>query len=391
MIRKVIGIDIGKRRMYYCVTNEEGEILEEAAVLNTKSGFEELLELIQKHNCEIIFEATGVYSRRWQYFLELNQMDYVRMNPLQAKKEMDTLRNTKNDRVDARKLAVLQLQHHYQPTYIEDEVYRELRRKGRFYQLINQEKASAKNRVKRLVEETFSNVAAVLNPTTEQLSQVMAVIPHAEILKTKTDDELVALLAETIKQEPTRRRLVQVIRQAASTASVAVPVDSFAVKELRYWAKQVLELDQLKNDIVDDMLAGAGDLEEVDILTSIPGIGNALGINLLAELGDIKRFATPQKLTAFVGLDVRFSDSGEVKTSGFISKRGSSTARKTLYLAFLKIIMMDKTEQFELTRWYRRRTRDMTGNKKKIIVGGMDRTLRLIYHLVTHHERFQLA
>ena len=47
---------------------------------------------------QIIFEATGVYSKRLQSFLDDYGYEYVILNPLKAKKEMDLgLRHNKTD------------------------------------------------------------------------------------------------------------------------------------------------------------------------------------------------------------------------------------------------------------------------------------------------------
>ena len=52
-------------------------------------GFSRLLmDLKTVSNPEIIFEATDVYSRRLQAFLEENSYDYTRLNPLEAKKHL---------------------------------------------------------------------------------------------------------------------------------------------------------------------------------------------------------------------------------------------------------------------------------------------------------------
>lgn len=153
---------------------------------------------------------------------------------------------------------------------------------------------------------------------------------------------------------------------------MSVSSDSFAIDEVRYLAKKILELTELKKQIISEMLEDASELEEVDILASIPGIGKQSAVTLVAELGDIRRFKTPQKLNAFIGIDLRFSDSGQVKTNGFISKRGSSEARKQMYLIFNHLHMVDRHETLKITRWYHRRTLGENGSKKKIIVGGMD-------------------
>ena len=60
-------------------------------------------------------------------------------------------------------------------------------------------------------------------------------------------------------------------------------------------------------------------------------------VSLIAELGDLHRFATSNKLNAFVGIDLRFNDSGDYKSSGFITKRGNTIARKVLFKAISNI------------------------------------------------------
>ena len=118
--------------MNYCLLAGDGEIIVEGQVENSQQGFAIVYELLQKEHAEVIFEATGVYSRRWQYFLEFHETSYVRMNPLAAKKEMDELRNTKNDKIDAKKLAVLQLRNRHESTVMEDNVYRNYVEKAAF-------------------------------------------------------------------------------------------------------------------------------------------------------------------------------------------------------------------------------------------------------------------
>ena len=56
-------------------------------MLNDAIRFNRLLgDLKTIHNPEIIFEATGVYSRRLQAFLEECGYAYTRLKPLEAKK-----------------------------------------------------------------------------------------------------------------------------------------------------------------------------------------------------------------------------------------------------------------------------------------------------------------
>lgn len=85
-MQSVIGIDISKKKMNYCVVTDAGEILEEGNIENNLTGFGKLLPLMLVKYTTVVFEATGVYSRRFQYFLDQNQISYIRMNPLLAKR-----------------------------------------------------------------------------------------------------------------------------------------------------------------------------------------------------------------------------------------------------------------------------------------------------------------
>ncbi|MFX3891440.1 transposase, partial [Streptococcus suis] len=78
-------------------------------ISNDALGFSRLLgDLKTVHKPEIIFEATCVYSRRLQAFLEDNGYSYTRLNPLEAKKHLDSLRVRKTHQIDAEKLAQTQ-------------------------------------------------------------------------------------------------------------------------------------------------------------------------------------------------------------------------------------------------------------------------------------------
>lgn len=70
------------------------------------------------------------------------------------------------------------------------------------------------------------------------------------------------------------------------------------------------------------------------LLASIPGIGVATAAMLVAYVGDINRFSSPEKLVAYIGLDCRVHESGtSIKGKGYISKRGNAHLRFILWNA----------------------------------------------------------
>jgi transposase len=67
------------------------------------------------------------------------------------------------------------------------------------------------------------------------------------------------------------------------------------------------------------------------VLTSLPGIGPVLAARYLAGIGDVSRFPSARHIWAFAGLDLNVSDSGNHRSKGAISQRGSPYLRATLY------------------------------------------------------------
>jgi transposase len=54
----------------------------------------------------------------------------------------------------------------------------------------------------------------------------------------------------------------------------------------------------------------------------VPGIALLLGFTIASELGEIERFASPKKLTAYTGLCPRVEQSGERDWRGRLKKNG---------------------------------------------------------------------
>ncbi len=74
--------------------------------------------------------------------------------------------------------------------------------------------------------------------------------------------------------------------------------------------------------------------ETQTLLRSIPGIGRTTASALVAFIGNIHRFDTPEKLTAYIGLDCRVFQSGtSIHGKGYISRRGNLYLRHILFNA----------------------------------------------------------
>lgn len=119
-MRAVFGIDVSKASSEVAVFVNQKKI-HAYTIPNDGVGFSRLLDdLNSVQKPEIIFEATGVYSRRLQAFLEDHNFAYTRLNPLEAKKQLDGLRVHKTDKIDAEKLAQSQFLLNRKPTHVSE-------------------------------------------------------------------------------------------------------------------------------------------------------------------------------------------------------------------------------------------------------------------------------
>jgi transposase len=110
------------------------------------------------------------------------------------------------------------------------------------------------------------------------------------------------------------------------------------------------------------------------LLKTIPGVGKVTAVTLIAFIGDIKRFSSPEKLVAYIGLDCRVYQSGtSIKGKGYISKRGNAYLRHILFNAALVARLHNPT----LKRYFIKKT-----NEGKHYFSAMCAVERKLVHII---------
>ena len=115
----------------------------------------------------------------------------------------------------------------------------------------------------------------------------------------------------------------------------------------REWLSS-LDLPEVSAEVISDALALIDALQSVidrldaevrgharsdprvEILTQLPGVGPFTALVLLAEIGDITRFASARKLASWAGLTPTVRGSDRTVRHGHISKQGSAWVRWVL-------------------------------------------------------------
>ena len=76
--------------------------------------------------------------------------------------------------------------------------------------------------------------------------------------------------------------------------------------------------------------------EQINLLTTIPGVGFLSAVTIMCEIGDFTAFKNPRQLFAYFGLDPEVNQSGKfTATQMHMSKRGSRFARRAIFAVAL--------------------------------------------------------
>ena len=364
-----------------------GEKVHGYTILNDAIGFNRLLgDLKTVHNPEIIFEATGVYFRRLQAFLEEYSYAYTRLNPLEAKKQLDSLRIRKTDKIDAEKLAKSQLVHNRKPTYVQGEVYQHLRDLSRFYQNMTEDLVRAKNRLHKVLQVTFPQLENLLStPTGEQYWNLVIAFPCKEFVLSLSLSDLCEIIRQSTFKRISEKRvayLADKLVELANKSYCAVKKTSPMMEEVRYYAQELLRLSERRRVVLNDMVALAQPLPEYDILRLIPGIAETTATSIIGELGDIRRFQSTNQINAFIGIDLRHYESGNFLAKGHITKRGNPYARKILFKCIHNIASASHTNPCHIADFYEKRKRQSTiASTKPHTIASIHRLIRTMYYL----------
>ena len=393
MMRTVFGIDVSKASSEVAIVIN-GEKIHGYTMPNDAIGFTRLLDdlkTVQKP--EIIFEARGVYSRRLQAFLEENGYAYTQLNPLEAKKQLDSLRVRKTDKIDVETLAISQFVLNRKPTYIQEEVYQELRDLSRFYQNLTEDIIRTKNRLHKVLQVTFPEMENILStPTREQYWNLVMTFPYKDFVLELSKDELLEGIRQSTSKRISNKRVAYLAQKLAALANqsyCAVKKNSPILDEIRYYAKELLRLSEQRQAVLEQMVELAQPLPEYEILLSIPGIAETTATSMIGELGDIRRFQSANQINAFIGIDLRHYESGNFLAKEHITKRGNPYARKILFKCIHNIAAASHTNHCHIEDFYEKRKRQsQTTSTKPHTIASIHRLIRTMYYLITHNKLY---
>jgi len=350
----VTGIDVSKNFSEVAILTPDNNIFSRMRVNHhLVDDYHKLLNLLKKAEKEfsvkpaIVLEATGHYFKLLFHFLANNGYDVTVINPIQTDSIKNiSVRKVKNDKVDARKIAMVYRLDDVSTSAIPDEEIEMLRSYCRQYETLVTQRTSCKNRLIAIVDQIMLNYSEVFSDISCPTSlAILEKYPTPKSMINAERTEVIKLLASTasrdLKWASGKYDLLLAKAKAFDELSLSTKGN---VMMLSIYIKMIKTFDSL----IDQMVKGLEQLieslrpeikENIRLLCTIPGFGLITAAIVFSEIGDVKLFSSPDKLVAYCGLDPSVMQSGEFEGSkNKISKRGSPHLRRALYLVGINSI-----------------------------------------------------
>jgi transposase len=360
-------------------------------ITNNRKGFDELYKKVKAltkdlSQVKVGLEATGHYDYNLLgYLIEKELPTYV-LNPLHTNmyRKSLSLRLTKTDRVDARTIALMLRSDVNLKSYSESAYYHEELKSLTRYRLDKvRERARLKTSISRLVTILFPELENIF-PTIHTVSvyALLVNLPGASLIASARLTRVTAILSNASKGRYDKDTAILVQEAAQKSIGSDMPAKSL---ELKHTIKLVQELNS-EIDEVEERINAIMDKIHSPILT-IPGISYRMGAMIIAEIGDINRFDSPDKLLAYAGLSPSTYQSGQLNsTYSHMEKRGSKYLRYALFNATKLVCYWDTTFAAYLAK------KRAEGKHYNVAISHASKKLvRVIYHLETTGQIYKVS
>lgn len=100
---------------------------------------------------------------------------------------------------------------------------------------------------------------------------------------------------------------------------------------------------EIKNHIKVIVKSGENLKKEIDIICTLPGVGELTAVIVLAETNGFELIRNKRQLTSYAGLDIKEKQSGtSIKGKPRISKKGNRSLRKAMHFPALVAVKWDE-------------------------------------------------
>ncbi|WP_457594024.1 IS110 family RNA-guided transposase [Hydrogenimonas sp.] len=387
-MRYVVGIDISKVSFDVAIVDEAGKLHARSKQTMDRQGFDAFLETLkpyQSGTLHIVMESTGIYHLPLLHYLVERGLVCHVVNPVRIKHHIQssTLRKSKTDTKDAEAIAHFGRLHASTLPVVHATHLASLRPLLREREALTQEIASLKTDIKGLVDRLFPELSKNTNVFTRSILYLLLQAPSRKRIRNLKEKKIARIL-----QEASGNKATLSAKEILGWAKGSIGINDTGLETVlqsKIWRllHTMRECEAIEAAI-EEALRDSDLHEDIDTLTSIPGIGKTTATHFVGEIGDIRRFALVKQLCAYIGFDPAIrQSSSSILSRGLITKRGNRSLRRTLWQMALGVIR--HTDKFKA---YYEKKRSEGKAFKQAVVAVANKLLRTLFTLLKNKTPF---
>ncbi len=340
-----VGIDVSKGKSMMAALRPMGEVaLRPKEYPHTAVGLERmaLAILALGEDTRAVMEATGRYHEPVAAALHEYGIRVTVMNPLFIKQSGGgSIRKVKTDKADAMKIAKYALDNwvdlrEYTPM---ETIREQLKLCSRQYNLYMKNVVALQNNLISLTDKTFPGVNELFSsPDRADGSQkwidFVATFWHCGCINLASEAAFTERYRKWCKRKGyhfTGRKAAELYMDSAGHITT-LPKNSNTKLLITTAAKELSSAKATLAVMRAEMNRLARQLPEYETVRAMYGVGETTAVQLMAEIGDVRRFPRRSSIVSYAGVDPAVDESGKhISKSNPTTKRGSPHLRKTLY------------------------------------------------------------
>ena len=340
-----VGIDVSKGKSMVAVLRPLGEVVAKPfEVCHTATELGNLATYLKSLDGEtkVIMEHTGRYYEPVAQVIHERGVFVSAVNPLLIREYGgNSIRRVKTDKADSKKIARYGLDNwvelrEHTPM---DTIRYELKTLNRQFHLASKNRTACSNNLVALLDQSFPGAnrwfdSPVRKDGSQKWLDFVMTFWHVDCVRSAS----LAAFTERYRKWCKRNRYnfnaakADQIHSEAGEMIALVPKSATTKLLIQGTASLLLSISRMVEVLRSEMNRLAAQLPEYTVVMGMYGVGESFGPQLMAEIGDIRRFAGKQSLVAFAGVDPMPNQSGaKDHRSNRSSKRGSPYLRKTLF------------------------------------------------------------
>lgn len=340
-----VGIDVSKGKSMVAALRPMGEVaLLPKEYPHTRAGLEHMACTIIAlgEDTRVVMEATGRYHEPVATALHEYGIYVTVLNPLFIQRSGGgSIRKVKTDKADAMKIAKYGLDNwadlrEYTPI---EAVRQQLKLCSRQYNLYMKTIVALQNNLISLTDKTFPGVNELFSSPEradghQKWVDFVLSFWHYECVCRVSEKAFTERYRKWCKRKGYNFSEEKALDLYASSCGhmATLPKNSNTKLLITTAAQQLLAAKTTLVAMRTEMLRLAKLLPEYETVLAMYGVGEITAAQLMAEIGDVRRYPRRSSLVAFAGVDPAVNQSGKRETqSNPTTKRGSPYLRKTLY------------------------------------------------------------